>query len=85
MAVGDLSAKYRRTYITVQPDAALGPPTLRLAVSEVAGTGGGDVVEAAFEFYSDLPIKVETDNTVSADITDVTTSMAIDELIDRNV
>ena len=39
---GDVKTEFNRTYIVVNPNAALGPPVYRLSSpDEIAGNGGG--------------------------------------------
>ena len=85
MAVGDIEEKFRRTYICVNPDAALGPPTWRLAVPQEVGTGsdGPGTAGKLYDFEAESPINVTTElsDTPGKDI--VTTSLDIKELNDR--
>ena len=77
---GDIQEKYRRTYVCVNPDAALGPPTWRLAVSQETGSGGGGGTGNQI-FEGTAPVDV---NTTTGDAgTTVTTSIDISQLTDR--
>lgn len=87
MAVGQIEDKFRRTYVCVNPDAALGPPTWRLAVPQEVGdggeTGGGGGNGKQYGFQGESPINVTTEPSLSPGKDNVTTSLDIKELTDR--
>ena len=81
---GEVEYKYRRTYVCVNPDAGLGPPTWRLAVSQEIGDGGGGGTPGAgtlYDFDGVAPINVKT--TPGGGRTKVETSIDIQQLDNR--
>ena len=57
---GDIEVEFNRTYIVVNPNAALGPPVYRLSSpDEIAGGGGGGT--AAADIDGVAPIVATTD------------------------
>ena len=70
---GDIEVEFNRTYIVVNPNAALGPPVYRLSnPDEIAGGGGGGTVAADIDGVA--PIVALTDGVskkteISMDIT----------------
>tara|TARA_R110002049_G_scaffold43575_2_gene128407 strand:+ start:339 stop:593 length:255 start_codon:yes stop_codon:yes gene_type:complete len=57
---GDIEVEFNRTYIVVNPNAALGPPTYRISnPDEIAGGGGGGTVAADIDAIA--PIVATTD------------------------
>jgi len=80
---GDIEYAYNRTYIVVNPNAALGPPTFRISnPDELAGPGGGGGA-AAYDFDGVKPIVVNTTPGTGSNPTVVKTSMDIQQLDDR--
>jgi hypothetical protein len=58
---GDIEVEFNRTYIVVNPNAALGPPVYRLSSpDEIAGGGGGGGTAAA-DIDGVAPIVATTD------------------------
>ena len=58
---GDIEVEFNRTYIVVNPNAALGPPVYRLSSpDEIAGNGGGGGTAAA-DIEGVAPIVESTD------------------------
>ena len=58
---GDIEVEFNRTYIVVNPNAALGPPVYRLSnPDEIAGGGGGGGTVAA-DIDGVAPIVASTD------------------------
>ena len=57
---GDIEVEFNRTYIVVNPNAALGPPVYRLSnPDEIAGGSGGGT--AAADIDGVAPIVASTD------------------------
>ena len=79
---GMVEEKYRRTYVCVNPDAALGPPTWRLAVPLEIGTKEDDE-SIRYGFDGENPIVVSQAPGLSPGREDVTTSLDISVLDDR--
>lgn len=79
---GDIEVKFNRTYIVVNPNAALGPPTYRLSnPDEIAGGGGGGTdPNAITTITGELPIVVKSPTTNEREI-----SMDIQQLNDRTI
>ena len=81
---GDVEYAYNRTYIVVNPNAALGPPTYRISnPDELAGPGGGGA--SAYDFDGVKPINVDTTPGTGNNPTVVKTSMDLQQLDDRSV
>jgi len=80
---GEIEYKYRRTYICVNPDAVLGPPTWRIAIPQEIGdgSGGGAGGGTVYDFDGVAPINVKT--TPAGGTTKVETSMDIQQLDNR--
>jgi len=79
---GDIEVRFNRTYVVVNPNAALGPPTYRLSSpDEIPGDngGGGD----AYDFKGEVPIVVNTIPGVGTNPSTVTTEMDITRLNER--
>ena len=60
---GDVEYAFNRTYIVVNPNAALGPPTYRISVPEElsgSGGGGGGTGGTTYDFDGVAPIVVST-------------------------
>ena len=70
---GDIEVEFNRTYIVVNPNAALGPPTYRISnLDDISGGSGGGTVAADIDGIK--PIFATTDNVtkkteISMDIT----------------
>jgi hypothetical protein len=70
---GDIEVEFNRTYIVVNPNAALGPPTYRISnLDDIVGGGGGGTVAADIDGVK--PIVASTDGItkkteISMDIT----------------
>ena len=81
---GTVEYKYRRNYIAVNPDPALGPVTWRTASpQEIAGTGSGGTGER-YEFDGTAPVDIDTTvNGGTAGRTLVETTIDISQLDDR--
>ncbi len=81
---GDVEYAYNRTYVVVNPNAALGPPTYRISIpDELAGPGGGGGGGIAYDFDGVKPINVNTTPGVGSNPAVVETSMDIQQLNDR--
>ena len=82
---GTVESKYRRTFICVNPDPALGPQTWNLAAPVDGGVpgGGGGGGGKLYGFTGENPIQVEQGPSLSPGKDDVVTSMDISVLDDR--
>ena len=80
---GDIEYAYSRTYIVVNPNAALGPPTYRISNPDELSNGGGPG-GAVYDFDGEAPIVVSTTPGVGTNPPIVTTEMDITLLDDRN-
>lgn len=72
---GDIKVEFNRTYIVVNPDASLGPPTYRIS-------NRGDT-PMELDFVGDSPIDVTTTTNTTTRI--ITTSIDIEQLDDRGL
>ena len=83
--VGDIEYKYRRNYILVNPEPALGPPTWRVSSPQEIGTpgAGGGTGGTAYDFDGVPPIVVDTKPSLTGGRTVVETSMDLTGLDDR--
>ena len=78
---GDIAVNFNRTYIVVNPNAALGPPTYRISnPDEIAGGGSGNDPNAIKKITGVAPIDVDTNALKEAEI-----SMDLQQLDDRSV
>ena len=85
---GDIEYAFNRTYIVVNPNAALGPPTYRISIPEDlsgSGGGGGGTGGTTYDFDGVAPINVDTTPAVGNNPTIVKTSMDIAQLDDRTI
>ena len=81
---GSIEYEYNRTYICVNPNAALGPPTFRISnPDEISNGGGGGSGGAKYDFDGKPPIVVDTIPGVGSNPNIVKTSMDIQLLDDR--
>ena len=85
--VGDIEYKYRRNYILVNPEPALGPPTWRVSSPQEIGTpgggGGGGTGGTVYDFDGVPPIVVDTKPNLTGGPTVIETSMDLTGLDDR--
>tara|TARA_B100000073_G_scaffold205968_1_gene170855 strand:+ start:210 stop:491 length:282 start_codon:yes stop_codon:yes gene_type:complete len=84
--LGTTEYKYRRNYIAVNPDPALGPLTWRTASPQEIGSinGGGGGTGERYEFEGQAPVDIETTPNGGTDgRTLVDTSIDISQLDDR--
>ena len=58
---GDIEVEFNRTYIVVNPNAALGPPTYRLSSPDEIPGGGGGGTGGIADIDGIEPIIVATD------------------------
>ena len=79
---GERKDAYRRTYVCVNPDPALGPQTWRLAVPLEIGTKEEDD-SIRYDFDGENPIILTQGPGLSPGREDVTTSLDISVLDDR--
>ena len=84
-SVGDIEHKYRRNYILVNPDPALGPPTALSSPQEIGtpGIGGGGTGGVSYDFDGVPPIVVDTKPSLGGGRIIVETSMDLTNLDDR--
>ena len=82
---GDIEYAYNRTYIVVNPNAALGPPTYRISNPDELAAPGGGGGGVAYDFDGVKPINVNTTPGVGNNPAVVQTSMDIAQLDDRSV
>ena len=78
---GEIEVKFNRTYIVVNPNAALGPPTYRVSnPDDIAGggVGGGSDPDAIKKITGVAPIDVKTNVAKEAEV-----SMDLQQLDDR--
>ena len=82
---GTTEYKYRRNYIAVNPDPALGPLTWRTASPQEIGSGeNGGVSGEKYEFEGQAPVDIETTpNGGTGGRTLVDPSIDISQLDDR--
>ena len=78
---GNIEYAYSRTYIVVNPNAALGPPTCR--ISDPDDFSNGDGSGAKYDFDGVKPINVDITPGVGTNPPIVKTSMDIQQLDDR--
>ena len=57
---GDIEYAYNRTYIVVNPNPVLGPPTYRISDPDDLSNGGGGSGGTVYDFDGELPIVVST-------------------------
>ena len=60
---GEIEYKYSRTYIVINPNPALGPPTYRISDPDDlsnGGGGGGGTGGTVYDFDGEAPIVVST-------------------------
>ena len=60
---GETEYKYSRTYIVINPNPALGPPTYRISDPDDlsnGGGGGGGAGRTVYDFDREAPIVVST-------------------------
>jgi len=85
--VGDIEYKYRRNYILVNPDPALGPPTWRVSSPQeigTPGTGGGGTGGAVYDFDGVPPVDVDMTPGIGPNPTIVSTSLDFVQLDRRD-
>ena len=76
---GELSYKYGRVYVWVQPDASLGPGVWRLSSpDELAGPSG-----ILYDFDGESPVDITTTPATSSTPSLVTTSLDFVQLASR--
>ena len=77
---GDIAVNFNRTYIVVNPNAALGPPTYRVSnPDEIAGPGGGGSDPNSIKGITGVaPVDVDTNLLREAEI-----SIDLQQLDDR--
>ena len=78
---GETAVQFNRTYIVVNPNAALGPPTYRISnLDDIAGGGGGGGSDpnAIKKITGVAPIDVKTNVAKEAEV-----SMDLQQLDDR--
>ena len=83
---GEIEYKYSRTYIVINPNAALGPPTYRISDPDDlsnGGGGGGGTGGTVYDFDGEAPIVVKTVPGTGSNPPIVKTSMDIQQLDDR--
>ena len=82
---GEIEYKYSRTYIVINPNPALGPPTYRISDPDDLSNGGGGGTGGGFAYDFDgvKPINVDTTPGVGTNPPIVKTSMDIQQLNDR--
>ena len=81
---GEIEYKYSRTYIVINPNAALGPPTYRISDPDDLSNGGGSGTGGTtYDFDGVKPINVNTTPGTGSNPTIVQTSMDIQQLDNR--
>ena len=80
---GDIEYAYNRTYIVINPNPVLGPPTYRISDPDDLSNGGGGSGGTVYDFDGELPIVVSTTPGVGNNPHIVETSMDIAQLDDR--
>ncbi len=57
---GDIEYAYNRTYIVINPNPALGPPTYRISDPDDLSNGNGGPGGTVYDFDGEPPIVVST-------------------------
>lgn len=79
---GTTVSKFTRTYVVVNPSAAMGPDTHNLSVPNPISDGGGGGGGVNYSFDGDAPIDVDV-SVASSGTVQVNTSMDIQQLPNR--